>query len=117
MHAFLGFTACDIPICGSSPPLFPPDGAVFAEPRDVVFALWFPDVSFFFAARAESVVAFYIVQEFRCLICLGESVMSFASQFGRVSLKVNIFHCLMNKHVQPSMNKHECAIRRSGFLL
>ena len=31
-----------------------------------VFALWFPGVVFFFAARAE----------FRCLISLGESVLS-----------------------------------------
>ena len=30
--------------------------------------LWFPDVSFFFAARAESDVAFHVVQKFRCLI-------------------------------------------------
>ena len=48
----LGCTASDIPICGSSATLFPPDGAVFAEPSDVVFALWFPHVSFFFAGRA-----------------------------------------------------------------
>ena len=75
MHAYLGCTACDIPICGSSAPLFPPNGAVLA-PSDVVFALWFPDVSFFFAARAESEVAFHVVQEFRCLIFLGESVLS-----------------------------------------
>ena len=67
-----------------------------------VFALWFSDVSFF-AARAE----------FRCLISLGESVPSasscgsFASQLGRLSPIVNMFHCSMNKHVQPSMNKHE----------
>ena len=76
MHAYLGCTACDIPICGSSAPLFPPDGAVFAEPSDVVFALWFPDVSFFFAAHAEFEVAFHVVQEFRCLISLGEYVLS-----------------------------------------
>ena len=76
MHAYLGCTACDIPICGSSAPLFAPDGAVFAEPSDVVFALWFPDVSFSFAARAESKVAVHVVQEFRCLISLGECVLS-----------------------------------------
>ena len=64
------------------------------------FALWFRDVSFFFDARAE----------FRCLISLGESVPcvsssgSFAPQLGRVSPIVNIFHCKMNKHVQPSIN-------------
>ena len=76
MHAYIGCTACNIPICGSSAPLFLPDGAVFAEPSDVVFALWFPDVSFIFAARAESEVAFHIVQEFRCLISLAEAVLS-----------------------------------------
>ena len=51
-------------------------GAVFAEPSDVVFALWIPDVSFVFTARAKSEVAFHVVQEFRCLISLGESVLS-----------------------------------------
>ena len=76
MHAYLGCTACDIPICGSSAPLFPPDGAVFAEPGDVIFALWFPDVSFFFAARAESEVASHVFQKFRCLIFPGEYVLS-----------------------------------------
>ena len=72
---YLGCTSCDIPICGSSAPLFLPDSTVFAKPSDVVFALWFPDVSFF-AARAESEAAFHVVQEFRCLISLGESVLS-----------------------------------------
>ena len=37
--------------------------------------MWFPDVSFF-AARAEYEVAFHVVQEFRCLFSLGESVLS-----------------------------------------
>ena len=60
MHAYIGCIACDIPIFGSSAPLFPPDFAVFAEPSDVVFALWFPDVSFF-AARVESEVVFHVV--------------------------------------------------------
>ena len=86
MHAYLGCTACDIPICGSSAPLFAPDGAVFAEPSDVVFALWFPDVSFSFAARAESKVAVHVVQEFSlfnlprrmCLVPSASSCDSFA---------------------------------------
>ena len=76
MHAYLGCTACDTPICGSSASLFPPDGAVFDEPGDVIFALWFPDVSFFFAARAESEVTFHVVQKFRCLISPGKYVLS-----------------------------------------
>ena len=77
MHPYIGCTDCDILICGSSAPLFPTDGAVFAEPSDVnVFALWFPDVSFFFAAHAESEVAFHVAQEFRCIITLGEYVLS-----------------------------------------
>ena len=49
---------------------------VFAEPSDVVLALWFPGASFFFAARAESEFAFHFVQEFPCLISLGEYVLS-----------------------------------------
>ena len=76
MHAYLGCTACDIPISGSSAPLFLPDGAVFAEPSDVVFALWFSDVSFFSAARAASEDAFHVVKEFRCLISLGKNFLS-----------------------------------------
>ena len=75
MHTYIGCTACDIPICGSAAPLFLPDGAVFAKPSDAVFALWFPDVFFFFAARVESEVAFHVVQGFRCLISLGEYVL------------------------------------------
>ena len=124
---YLGCAACDIPICGSSAPLFPPEGAVFAEPSDVVFALWFADVSFFFVARAESDVAFHVkfsgVSLFNlprriCLVSCVSSCGSFASRFGRVSPIVNIFHCSMNKHVEPSMNKHESGpLWGSGFLL
>ena len=63
-------------MCGSSAPLLPPDGAVFAEPSDVVFAPWFRAVSFFFAARGESAVAFHAVEEFRCLISFSKYVLS-----------------------------------------
>ena len=72
---YFGCTACDIPIYGAFSPLFPPDGAVFAEQSYVVCALWFPDVSFF-ATRAESEVFFHVVKGFRCLISVGESVLS-----------------------------------------
>ena len=69
-----------------------------------VFALWFPDVSSVFAARAE----------FRCLISLGETFPSAVLLwFICVTIKScftnskHFFHCSMNKHVQPSMNKHQ----------
>ena len=68
-----------------------------------VFALWFPDVSFFFTAGTE----------FRCLISLSESVLSLVhppvvhlhhNLFGRVSPIVNIFHSSMNKHIQHELH-------------
>ena len=35
MHTNIGCTGCNILICGSSAPLFLPDGAVFAEPSSL----------------------------------------------------------------------------------
>ena len=97
MQAYIGCTACDIPICGGlSAALFSPGGAVFAEPSDVIFALWFPDgFFFFFAARAESEVAFHVVQEFCYLISLGKSVLFSLIWF----ICITIWSCFANsKH-------------------
>ena len=97
-----------------------------------VFALWFPNISFFFVVSLAAVLSrralrdetqngcegdyllrcsrwlsLLILPQWICLVRCMSSCGSFASQFGRVSPIVNIFHCSMNKYVQPSMNKHE----------